>query len=197
MHHSLLWTTATPNLVLCFVSCFLFNPFLTWLPLQQNFQVIREWPEDIPLDSKISIILEHSPEITQLLDTILSFHWLMFFWQWHPTLMLDNCKLWRKLSHTIWPQTCCFLRAGGKMKGQTAPGPMISMSQLVSPCHLPQHETQNFCCHFFLRTLCRVVVPIHQNHSTLVGFFVCVCVFFFYVCVSHWGSFGLAKRMPI
>lgn len=46
------------------------------------------------------------------------------------------------------------------MKGQTAPGPMISMSQLVSPCHLPQHETQNFGCHFFLRTLCRVVSPM-------------------------------------
>lgn len=45
------------------------------------------------------------------------------------------------------------------MKGQAAPGPTIFMSQLVSLCHLSQHDTRNFGCHFSLRTLCRVMAP--------------------------------------
>lgn len=74
------------------------------------------------------------------------------------------------------------------MKGETAPGPVMSTSQLVSPCHLPQHETQNFCCHFFLRTLCRVVVPMsfYPLYIKIIllwlFLFVFLCVFFL-MCV--------------
>lgn len=168
------------------------HPFLKWLPLQQNFQVIRQ-PEDNNLDPKISIMLEHSPDITWLLDTTLSFHRCFFFWQWHRTLFLDNCKLWRNCSRTIWPKTRCFPQ--GTRKDER---PSCSWSY---DCHESAHVSVPSSSTWHLKLwpprlpkgtmwgggMNVFLSPTRQDHFAFGGLFL--------MFLPHWGSFGLAKWM--
>lgn len=156
MHQSLLLATTNPDLSPDFVSRFLFSPFLKWLPLQHNSQIIRKLARGHHLGSQISVVLEHSPEITWLPDATLPFHWLMFFQQWHPTLFLDNCRLWRKLSHTICPRTACFLWSTRKDERPSCSGSYdLHESACLPAVFLSWHRHCGGC--FSLRTLCTEV----------------------------------------
>lgn len=105
-------------------------------------------------------MLEHSPDITWLLDTTLSFHQCFFFFFSDSDIALSFWIIANFEETVLAPSDqrhAASPEAREEMKGQAAPGHMIAMSQPTSPCHLPPHDTWNFSRPFLLRTLCRVM----------------------------------------
>lgn len=123
-------------------------------------------------------MLEHSPETTGLLDTTLPFHWLTFF------QAVASHPLSANLEETFLTPSdqrqAASSEAQEKMKSQAAPGHMISMSQHMSPCHLPRHDTRNSGGPFSLRTLCRVVAGTSSSPPH-VGIVLLLLVCFWYL----------------